>query len=739
MLIRLCGPETSPNILFTLTYPDIQFSDKRPCPASWIMQVNMVRAFEDEGFILETPREIHALDKAAWQSAIISEVIFDIPRRQVKCTFLDKSSVEWALPAGSVGDACIAALKGVIADVQAASDELQRAEPSFQPGPSSSPQPLPRAPASSVSSRHKRQRSSLFSSIVAAVKGALSDNGNRGPTLPTSSAPKISSRASQHSRTSSTFSRTQRSPPASPVVAAAIPPVAPAPPPVPVGPGFQLQVRPRQDIPLPPHSRYKSLSDRLKYRARSSLVDIVRRYVYPALSLTGSPSFAEVQTAPEWIAQTYGFPPGQYPAWALKSMLRKTEERMREMMSEANAHGFTQALDAAYRHRQASTPVPEQDDEDDTTSTSATASVSATSTDTDGSSVHTPTDTPVRSPFVPGIVSPPNESPRLSLLKTKLLPQVPRTPSPPSPAYEFDMSTYHALAAVRSRILSVLTTLDSSPRQIMSGPRHGDLTILEIKSRRRAWSSRDYVGGARLSLLGLATPFRRSPLARCEPVTAEMVARTQAQAVREPERPGLTSTRSFVGLADVSAEFGVAMGVKAVTKEMDSRLFSLSEEDEDEDEEDESPLTPQYQSGYSLEEYAEAEGWRNVRDFDLESGLLAFPEPGPEPELEPEPEPPTPPPVYSHMHPMVRTRTTSMRKDQPRRPQIASNPQRGQGGLSSKSLLCQPLNVKVPVPVMLGNGDPFVEDDYTRSGEFTLSMDLPSPARDWYGPERTVR
>ncbi|RPD60624.1 hypothetical protein L226DRAFT_391279 [Lentinus tigrinus ALCF2SS1-7] len=719
MLIRLSGPEP-PNILFNLTYPDIEFSDKLPCPASWMMQLNMVRDFEDDGFNVESPEDVHTLDKAVWQSVVITEIDFDIVAREVKCTLLDKSTVEWSLSTSGTDAACIAALRSVITDVQDASEHtVQHSQSAFLPGPSSIPQPLAPTPVSSSASKHKRQRS-LFSSIVAAVKGALSDNGNRGPTLPTSLPPlKIPSHSSHHCRTSSTFSRTQRSPPASPIVS--------EPPPPPPRPVFQLQVRPREPIPLPPHVKHRSLSEQLKHKARSSLVDIVRRYVYPVFSLTGSPSFAKVQNAPEWIAQTYGFPPGQFPAWALKSILRKTEERMRLMMSEANANGMEQAFDAAYRHRQAATPMLEQDDEDDTTSASTSASATSVSTETDGSSVHTPTDSPVRSPFAPGIASPSNDLPRLSPLQTKLLPQVPRSPSPPSPTYDFDISTYHTLSAIRTRILSMLTTMDSSPRQILSGPRHGtDLTILEIKSRRRAWSSRDYVGGARLSLLGLATPFRSSPLARCEPVTAETVARMQAQAARETERSTLVANRSFVGLGDLSAEFGVTVGVRAVTKEMDARLFPLSEEDEEG--EFESRSAPEYQSGYSLDEYAEDEGWRDMQEFDLESGLLAFPRP----------EPPSAPPVYSHMHPMVRTRTTSMRKDQ-RLPPASLVQQRGQGGLSSNSLLCQPLNVKVPVPVMLDSSDPFAEDDYARSGEFTLSMDLPPPPRGWYGQERTVR
>ncbi len=55
--------------------------------------------------------------------------------------------------------------------------------------------------------------------------------------------------------------------------------------------------------------------------------------------------------------------------------------------------------------------------------------------------------------------------------------------------------------------------------------------------RTPAWSCRAFVGGARLSLVGLSTPVRSSPLARCEPVTAaEMLAQLQAQAAQETGR-----------------------------------------------------------------------------------------------------------------------------------------------------------------------------------------------------------
>ncbi|KAI0752528.1 hypothetical protein C8Q80DRAFT_1097662 [Daedaleopsis nitida] len=716
MIIRIMPDRPHPNILFTFNFRDPMHNDSKPCPASWHMQAQMVEALQDEGLGVESAQDVHAFDKAAWHSALLAEVAFDVVSRTVTCTFVDGSTVAWSLSSTDAGPQCLDQLDDVVAAVHGSAQQSERERcrkagfhvqtSSYQADSVPGGQPVPASPVSSSPSKSHRRQKSLFSSIVAAFKGALSDNGNRGPTLPTSLPPlKIPSNSS-HTRSSSTFSRTQRSPPDSPIVVDHPP-----------APAFKLHVRPRVPIPPPPGCKQRSPSERLRYYARSSLVDIVRRHVYPMFSTTDSPSFASVESAPEWMAQVYGFPPGLYPAWAARSLLRKTDERMREMIAEANAHGFGHSLGPAHSDRTI-VALHEVEDEDDATSASTIVSATTASTETDGSSVHTPTDSPLRSPFAPGVVSPPTDSARPSPADAKMLPQVPRSPSPPSPTFDFDMSTYHALGMMRTRLLGVLSRMDSSPRQMMSHSQHGsDLTILEIKSRRRAWSNRDFVGGARLSLVGFATPFRSSPLARCEPVTAETVSRMLAQSSHEPERPALPANR----LPELSAEFGV----KTVTKEMDVRLFPVCEEDEEEDE----PVG--YQSGYGLDEYIDDEAWREMRDLDMESGLLAFPRP----ELPPSAAD-VQPHLYAHLHPMARARTKSMRKEHP--PLPPPQLQRKEGALTPNSLLCQPLNVKVPVPVILDGSDVFCGDE-ERTGEFTLAMDLPPPPRRWRGEEVSIR
>ena len=230
-----------------------------------------------------------------------------------------------------------------------------------------------------------------------------------------------------------------------------------------------------------------------------------------------------------------------------------------------------------------------------------------------------------------------------------------------------------------------------------------------------------------MNLVGLATPVYSSPLARCEPVTAESLAR--AQAPPSPVRSQLPANRSMFGLADLSEEFGVGAGVKvgvrAVTKEMDAQLFPVCEEEEDELIQNTTFYQPP-SHGYSLDDdCTDDDLWRDMRELDLESGLLSLPRPGPTPIQNP-----AKPPAYAHMHPMARTRTQSMRKEQQHR-------------LPQNALLCQPLNVKVPVPVMLNRGESLDGDDVSDverglGGEFTLAMDLPPPPRGWLQDDADV-
>lgn len=259
-------------------------------------------------------------------------------------------------------------------------------------------------------------------------------------------------------------------------------------------------------------------------------------------------------------------------------------------------------------------PPPFSDDVDDD---------ETTETDTDGSSVHTPTDgAPIEgSPFVPtteacaplpsvfphsGFISAPSKpSLRLSLPRTPSPPSSPPlSPSPhlsdlPSTAAPTAMSSsitisipqpkftasaltaYTALSSQRFRLCALLTHLEAQQQNIAADEKQLQ-TILEVKSRRRAWSNRQYMGKAELRFVGFAVPTKSSRLARAKPICAEDVIVLSSlppepsttvyfEGVRGPER-----VRKSV---DLRGELVVTTAESNIM-----RLFPVCEEDEEEGE-----------------------------------------------------------------------------------------------------------------------------------------------------------
>ena len=126
----------------------------------------------------------------------------------------------------------------------------------------------------------------------------------------------------------------------------------------------------------------------------------------------------------------------------------------------------------------------------------------AATTDTDGSSIHTPTE-------------------GVSLYRNSYLnTEFPRSPSPQEFTPE-DLELFHSLNQEGDRLRQLIHRNDAFESRIASDEAQLH-SMLEVKSRRRAWSNRDFCGGAPMALVGLATPFKSSPLARCEPITPEM-------------------------------------------------------------------------------------------------------------------------------------------------------------------------------------------------------------------------
>ncbi|KAJ3474871.1 hypothetical protein NLI96_g12208 [Meripilus lineatus] len=235
----------------------------------------------------------------------------------------------------------------------------------------------------------------------------------------------------------------------------------------------------------------------LRRKARSALVNTFRRHVLPTL--------------------TSGMADGPfaYVAWIVRSILRQNEAKVEALIKEAGL-GLTLytndgresplAFRGAKLIRSRSIPdSPLFDDEDDL------AEGETSSTDTDGSSVHTPTDSLLHTTFPP--------SPLPTPKRKQVALAVPRTPSPPSPPTSpapspKTLSTLNTLSTLSHRLQALLGNLHQTHASIKSEEKQL-LAVLEVKSRRRAWSNRNLLGGARVKDVGFGMPERGSPLSRC--------------------------------------------------------------------------------------------------------------------------------------------------------------------------------------------------------------------------------
>ncbi|EMD36916.1 hypothetical protein CERSUDRAFT_95189 [Gelatoporia subvermispora B] len=385
---------------------------------------------------------------------------------------------------------CRAALEGVVADVAQSTLELERERSRKAAQLASRSDAASPEPAPGKPVKHKRQRS-LLMSLVACVNRLTSHPGSSSDSsAPVPTPNPASAPASPRSSCSSATSRPPSPPPSAGVRAS-----------------FQAR-------------RTPSTSEHLRRRARSTLVESFRRFVLTELKPL--------------------MQPGGYCAWVARSMLRRAEEHMAYLVQEAG--GSPPDLLSMSPPRGLLTPPSEPALDDDADRSSLTDS---TSTDTDGSSVHTPVDSPANSPFVP---TPPVLPAVIGLALTPLR----RTPSPPQFTTEA-LATYTALAGHCARLRALVSRMDSVATNV-AAEEASFLAVLEIKSRRRAWSSRAYMGGARMADVRLATPFRPSPLGRTEPLT-----------------PTATSVR----------ELEVTTGESNILT-----LFPVSEEEEEDDDEE---------------------------------------------------------------------------------------------------------------------------------------------------------
>lgn len=281
-------------------------------------------------------------------------------------------------------------------------------------------------------------------------------------------------------------------------------------------------------------------SESIRRRARGQFVDIYRSWILPELK--GRSNFSD------------------YYTWILRSLLQRNKAHMAFLLEQIGAPASLVEDDYLLSHTK-KVLLPSRESSAGTEDEGDGLSI-ATTTDTDGSSIHTPTE-------------------GVSLYRNSYLnTEFPRTPSPQEFTPE-DLELYHSLSQEGDRLRQLIHRNDLFESRIASDDAQLH-SMLEVKSRRRAWSNRDFCGGAPIAFMGLATPFRSSPLARCEPITPELTS---------PWAPGHNSRESSHYLCVTSG------------------THDLSE------------LFPEVEEDYEEEDDRTLAGYRSPMVVDLEMGL----------------------------------------------------------------------------------------------------------------------
>lgn len=157
------------------------------------------------------------------------------------------------------------------------------------------------------------------------------------------------------------------------------------------------------------------------------------------------------------------------------------------------------------------------------------SSSSAAETASDASSVHTPRDSVAEYPVLyrtsnsddaliraeNGLMAPPD------VVSSPIRSQSEDDAS--ARQYDAALQEYTVLHTRNVRLRNLLTRVEVAERNT-DNDRAVQLEILEVKSKRRAWSVRSLLGRACADHAGFATPLRSSPLARCAAITPETIA-----------------------------------------------------------------------------------------------------------------------------------------------------------------------------------------------------------------------
>lgn len=503
MLVRVIPPLIDHNdILLGCTMPAHIGSNAPLLPSCFRAQLDTLKALQEEVFDFPYPKDLHALDKAAWPLALMAEVVFDVRQQTITCIFVDGSSVSWSLSTINNRSRCMAALELVISAARwtyfpGIDPGLKKDQPPFSTAEAAPVFPTDKVSVSSdptsYRSEHSRQKL-LLDATVSDFRSTFPNSlgHNSDPIL-----------LSPHWLSSSAL-------------------------PTPMGIG--LVIRPREPIPVYKWYRPAPTLDWILRRyARALLLDTVREHVYPMFSTTCTPSFADGSSPMQRVAQAAGYPPGLYPDWAARSMLRKTEAALREMPPDANGGGLGDAM--ACDAVTPSAPVFSPSSQGPVVSDEiipASSDSARLATETCGYSIHTPVDSSTCSALVP-----PATSSSMQYAPVVELHTPPHTPPSFVPSgHGADMSVYDALTDFRSRLFSLRSRLQHE--QSMRDDE--ELASLGIKNgRRRARSCHYSTDGRHLSQVGVSTPACSSPLARCEPVSAEMLASLHSQVASEQE------------------------------------------------------------------------------------------------------------------------------------------------------------------------------------------------------------
>ncbi|KAJ7166502.1 hypothetical protein C8R43DRAFT_196752 [Mycena crocata] len=385
MLIKLTPPASAaptPTILFAIAFPDLP--QNLPIPAAWSAQLARLAADD-----LEAPPALHALDRAAALPSLLGEVLFDLPRQRVACTFLDGAAEEWDMDAR-----CAEMLARVIRDVEESgkaeerSREWQRAleveraraeeereqeaereqevrerqaerekeyerEVQKAKGKEQSLNSPPASPKATRSKGRLNRSRSLLMALVASFSAPSPSPPS--PTLPPApaSAPATRSSFSSPPRSPSSlrafarrasFSALSSMARGDPMEASSPTPAIPhnletppaSAPPSAASSAFSKHQK-QASTPFPALSqRREEMSPRaLRRRARSTLVDAFRAHVLPELGgrvglFEASPLRVRVEDASDAKGDASGIG-GGYHSWVARSMLRRAEARMREL------------------------------------------------------------------------------------------------------------------------------------------------------------------------------------------------------------------------------------------------------------------------------------------------------------------------------------------------------------------------------------------------------------------------